>query len=159
MNSDRTSPKNRNSKTFPATQRKKQPNCAGKPPNWQHWCVCLYYGLRVWSQTNKLKWNLKRAIMKQLSTYQNVKKVWGIVSMSRDYGVGYIETMVWEPEVVPDPQSTPERFCVFLWDPDPESKICEKTDPASLFNFGSSRSLCGHFSSKNMGKLRLDRWL
>jgi len=69
----------------------------------------------------------------------------------------YIETMVWEPEVVPDPQSTPERFCVFLWDPDPESKICEKTDPASLFNFGSSRSLCGHFSSKNMGKLRLDR--
>ena len=26
----------RNSKKFPATQRKKQPNCAGKPPNWQH---------------------------------------------------------------------------------------------------------------------------
>ena len=28
----------RNSKIFPALQRKKQPNCAGKPPNWQHWC-------------------------------------------------------------------------------------------------------------------------
>ena len=26
----------RNSEKFPATQRKKQPNCAGKPPNWQH---------------------------------------------------------------------------------------------------------------------------
>jgi len=29
----------------------------------------------------------------------------------------------------------------------------------SLFNFGSSRSLCGPFLSTNMGKLRLDRWL
>jgi len=26
----------RNSEKFPATQRKNQPNCAGKPPNWQH---------------------------------------------------------------------------------------------------------------------------
>jgi len=41
---------------------------------------------------------------------------------------------------------------------DSESKICEKPDPESLFNFGSSRSLRGHFSSKNMGKFRLDRW-
>ena len=32
-------------------------------------------------------------------------------------------------------------------------------DPESLFNFGSSRSLCGHFLSKNMGKLKLDWWL
>jgi len=32
-------------------------------------------------------------------------------------------------------------------------------DPESLLNFGSSGSLCGHFISKNMGKLRLDRWL
>ena len=30
-----------------------------------------------------------------------------------------------------------------------------KPDPESLFNFGSSRSLCGHFLSKNMGKLIL----
>jgi len=28
----------------------------------------------------------------------------------------------------------------------------------SFFDCGSSRSLCGHFLSKNMGKLRLDRW-
>jgi len=43
----------------------------------------------------------------------------------------------------------------------PESKICEKLDlgPEALFNFGSGRSLCGHFLSKNMGKLRLDRLL
>jgi len=26
------------------------------------------------------------------------------------------------------PESTPARFCVFLSDPDPESKICEKPD-------------------------------
>ena len=36
MHFDKTSPKKRNSKENPATQRKKQPNCAGKPPNWQH---------------------------------------------------------------------------------------------------------------------------
>jgi len=57
------------------------------------------------------------------------------------------------------PESTLAGFCVFLsdTDPNPESKICEKTDPESLFNSGSSRSLCGHFLSKNMGKFRLDR--
>ena len=56
------------------------------------------------------------------------------------------------------PESTPAGFCVFLSDPDPgpESKIWEKTDPESLFNFGSSRSRCDHFLSKNVGKLRLD---
>jgi len=36
------------------------------------------------------------------------------------------------------------RFCVFL--SHPELKICEK--PESLFNFGSCRSLRGHFLSK-----------
>jgi len=48
------------------------------------------------------------------------------------------------------PESAPAGFCAFL--SDPESKICEKTDsdPESLFNFGSSRSLCGHFLSVNM---------
>ena len=56
----------------------------------------------------------------------------------------------------PDPDSTPAGFCAFLSDPDLESKICEKTDPKSLFHFSSSRSLCGHFLGKNMGKLRLD---
>jgi len=59
------------------------------------------------------------------------------------------------------PESTSAGFCVFLSDPDTdlESKICEKTDPdpESLFHFGSSRSLCGHFLSKNMGKFRLDQ--
>jgi len=61
------------------------------------------------------------------------------------------------------PETTTARFCIFHSDPDPDpqSKICEKPDsePESLFNFGSSRSLCGHFLStlENMGKLRLDR--
>jgi len=59
------------------------------------------------------------------------------------------------------PESTPAGFWVFLSDPDPfpESIICEKPEPdsESFFNFGSSKSLCGHFFSKNMGKLRLDR--
>jgi len=58
------------------------------------------------------------------------------------------------------PESTPAGFCVFLpdTDPEPESKIWEKLDPApeSLFHFGSSRSLCSHFSGKNMSKLGLD---
>ena len=36
------------------------------------------------------------------------------------------------------PESTPTGFCVLLSDPDPKS----------LFNFGSSKSLCGHFLSK-----------
>jgi len=31
-------------------------------------------------------------------------------------------------------------------------------DPESLFNFGSSRSLRGHFFGKNMGKFQLDHW-
>ena len=36
---DQTSPKIRNpqQQKHPATQREKQPKCAGKPPNWQHW--------------------------------------------------------------------------------------------------------------------------
>jgi len=29
----------RNSKKNPATQQQNQPNCAGKPPNWQHWAL------------------------------------------------------------------------------------------------------------------------
>ena len=48
------------------------------------------------------------------------------------------------------PELTPARFCVFHTDPypDQESKMFEKSDPEpeSLFNFGSNRSLCGHFS-------------
>jgi len=52
-------------------------------------------------------------------------------------------------------ESTLAGFYVFLLDP--ESKICEKPDPESLFNFGSSRSLRRHLLSKNMVKLRLDR--
>ena len=61
------------------------------------------------------------------------------------------------PEVAMDPELTPTGFCVFLTDP--ESKFCEKPDlsPESLFNFGSSRSSCGHFLSKKMGKFRLNR--
>jgi len=57
------------------------------------------------------------------------------------------------------PEPNPAGFCVFLSDPDPESKICEKTDPdpESLCNFGSSRSQCGHFLGKNMGKFRSNR--
>ena len=41
-------------------------------------------------------------------------------------------------------ESTPVGFCVFL--SDPKSKFCEKPDPdpKSLFNFSSSRNLCGH---------------
>jgi len=48
-------------------------------------------------------------------------------------------------EVAMDPESTPAGFCVFL--SDLELKICEKQnlDPESRFNFGSGRSLCGHF--------------
>ena len=57
------------------------------------------------------------------------------------------------------PEPIPAGFCIFLSDPDPESKICDKSDPESLFHFGSSRSLCGHFFGKNMGKLQLDRLL
>jgi len=52
------------------------------------------------------------------------------------------------------PESTPAGFCVFLLDPDSESKLCEKPDPdpESLFSFGSSRSLHSHFLSNNVGK-------
>ena len=57
-------------------------------------------------------------------------------------------------------ESPPAGLCVFLSDPDPdpESKIWEKMvpDPGSLLNFGSSRSLCGQYFIKNMGKLRSD---
>jgi len=53
------------------------------------------------------------------------------------------------------PESIPAGFSVFL--SDLESKIWGKLeqDPESLLNFGSSRSLHGHFLSKNIGKLRL----
>jgi len=59
------------------------------------------------------------------------------------------------------PESTPVGFCVLFSDPDPdlEAKIWEKPDPdpGSLINFNSSRALCGHFLSKNTGKIWLDR--
>jgi len=50
-----------------------------------------------------------------------------------------------EAEVGPGPDR--RSFCVFLSDPDPESKICEKrdSDAEPLFHCGSSTSLCGHF--------------
>jgi len=56
-------------------------------------------------------------------------------------------------------ESIPAGLCVFLSDPDPETKIGEKPDPEpeSLFHFGSSRSLCSHFLGKNMSKLWLDQ--
>jgi len=53
------------------------------------------------------------------------------------------------------PESTPAGSCVFPSDPEPESKICEKTDtdPESFFIF-SSRGLCGfhmwHFLAKTL---------
>jgi len=45
------------------------------------------------------------------------------------------------------PESTAAGFCVFLSDPDPESKICEKPDPdpESIVIFGRSRSLRGFY--------------
>jgi len=51
----------------------------------------------------------------------------------------------YQSEVATDPESTPAGFCVFLLNPDPESKIFENPDSESLFNFGSSRRLRGHF--------------
>ena len=62
------------------------------------------------------------------------------------------------PEVAMDPPCR-SRFCLFLSDPDPGSKICEKQDPdpESNLNFGSNRSLRGYFISKNMCKFPLDR--
>ena len=57
------------------------------------------------------------------------------------------------------PESTPVGFCFFLLypDPDPESKIFEKPnpDPESLFHFGSSRNMCGHFLSRFSVKLSI----
>jgi len=50
------------------------------------------------------------------------------------------------------------RILRFSFRPGSKVKICENPDPGSLFNFGSSRSLHGHFLSKNIGKFRLDRW-
>jgi len=46
-----------------------------------------------------------------------------------------------------DPELNLAGFCVFLFDPNPESKFCEKPDPdlESLFHFGSSKSLRGIF--------------
>ena len=43
------------------------------------------------------------------------------------------------------PESTPAEFRVVIWDPDPESKCCEKNGPGSesLFNICSSSSLRG----------------
>jgi len=40
MNFDKTSPWHRSPQQpkYPATQRKKQPNCVGKPPNWHTGC-------------------------------------------------------------------------------------------------------------------------
>ena len=39
----------------------------------------------------------------------------------------------------------------------PELQICEKPDPESLVNFGSSRSLCGHFLNRSKFRLCCDR--
>ena len=59
---------------------------------------------------------------------------------------------------------TPANFCVFLSDPEPESKIFEKPEPelVSLF-IVCSRSILGglykcHFSRKNIAKFWLHRW-
>jgi len=51
------------------------------------------------------------------------------------------------------------RILRFSFGPGSGVKNNKKTDPdpESLLHFGSSRSLCDHFLSKNMGKLRLDR--
>jgi len=58
------------------------------------------------------------------------------------------------------PESTPEGFCVFLSARIRSQKFGKiRTRSESLFNFGRSRSLCGQYLSKNMGKLRLDRRL
>jgi len=68
----------------------------------------------------------------------------------------------WKTEVGPDPhyRSRLRQDSVFFVRTRIRSQNCTKNpDPDSLFNFGSSRSLCGHFWSKNMGKLPLDRWL
>jgi len=41
------------------------------------------------------------------------------------------------------PESTPEGFCVFLSDPEPESKICEKPDlDRSQFSISAGAGVC-----------------
>jgi len=67
-----------------------------------------------------------------------------------------------EAEVGPDPEYRSrlrQDSAFFLRTRTRSQKIKKKTDPdpESLFNFGNSRSLRGHFVSKNMGKLWLDR--
>jgi len=64
------------------------------------------------------------------------------------------------------PEPTPAGFCVFLSDPDPESKFCEKPDPEPMFTFGSSGSVRGHYEVKTwlyfgwiVGNRSLDRTL
>jgi len=42
---------------------------------------------------------------------------------------------------------------IFFWTPIRSKKFVKKPDPESLFHFGSSWSLYGHFLVKNMGKL------
>jgi len=71
-----------------------------------------------------------------------------------------LEFWTWNgSELGPEPESNPAGFCVLFRIRVRESKLWEKTDPdpESLFNFGSSRSLCGEFLCKNMRELWLDR--
>jgi len=64
----------RNSEKIPATQRKKQPNCAGKSLNWQNWS-----SFARWKQTTVAKITSKLAklsknslnVLKWLHLYQN----------------------------------------------------------------------------------------
>jgi len=49
------------------------------------------------------------------------------------------------------------RIVRFSFGPGSGVKNLGKPDPESLIYFSSSRSLCGHFLRKNVGKLRLDR--
>ena len=51
------------------------------------------------------------------------------------------------------------RILRFSFWPEFGANNLRKTDPKSIFNFGSNRSLRGHCLSKNMGKFRLDRWI
>jgi len=57
-------------------------------------------------------------------------------------------------EVGPDPVTGVDfgRTLRFSFGPGGKSLGTPDPDPESLFNFDSSRSLCGHFLSKNMGK-------
>ena len=60
------------------------------------------------------------------------------------------------------PESTSEGFHVFPSEPDPasNSKTCKKTnlDRESIFNFGSCRSVRGHFLSKTIGTFQSHQW-